>query len=72
MNIWEPYTPDAKTPWTLRRVIHLHRRAAFAAPWDELQRDLADGPSKAAGRLLAGTADAHTPADFAATAQVFL
>ena len=32
--------PDEKAPWNLRRVVHLHRRAGFAATWDELQRDL--------------------------------
>jgi uncharacterized protein (DUF1501 family) len=28
---WAPFEPDATSPWTLRRVVHLHRRAAFAA-----------------------------------------
>ena len=55
---WAPYVPDAKQPWTLARVVHLHRRAAFASTWDELQRDLKDGPEKAVTRLLEGTANA--------------
>ncbi len=67
---WAPYTPDDKTPWDLRRVVHLHRRAGFAATWDELQRDLRDGPDASVGRLLAGKASAHTPPDFAATADL--
>jgi uncharacterized protein (DUF1800 family) len=62
---WDAYAPDAKAPWDLRRVVHLHRRAAFAAPWDELQRDLKDGPEKSITRLLKGESSAHTPADFA-------
>ena len=41
---WAPYVPDNDAPWDLRRVVHLHRRAGFAATWDEIQRDLNDGP----------------------------
>jgi uncharacterized protein (DUF1800 family) len=67
---WEPYAPDAKAPWNLKRVVHLHRRAGFAASWDELQRDLKDGPEKSLDRLLKDEAKTHTPADFAATAEV--
>jgi uncharacterized protein (DUF1800 family) len=67
---WAPYTPDSGAPWDLRRVVHLHRRAGFAASWDELQRDLRDGPAASVGRLLDGKANAHVPADFAATADL--
>jgi uncharacterized protein (DUF1800 family) len=67
---WAPYAPDDKTPWTLRRVVHLHRRAGFAATWDELQRDLRDGPAASVDRLLAGRANARAPAGFAATADL--
>ncbi len=59
---WRPYTPSAETPWNLRRVVHLHRRAAFGATWPELQRDLRAGPHAAVGRLLAGPADTDTDA----------
>jgi uncharacterized protein (DUF1800 family) len=55
---WVPYTPDASAPWDLRRVVHLHRRAGFAATWDELQHDLADGPARSIDRLLSGQARA--------------
>jgi uncharacterized protein (DUF1800 family) len=51
---WAPYRPDARTAWDLRRVVHLHRRAGFAATWAEIQRDLADGPDATLDRLLAG------------------
>jgi uncharacterized protein (DUF1800 family) len=54
---WAPYVPDAETRWDLRRVVHLHRRAGFAATWGEIQRDLADGPAKSIDRLLAGRPD---------------
>ena len=30
---WAAYVPDAKMPWNLGRVVHLHRRAGFAATW---------------------------------------
>jgi hypothetical protein len=43
-------------PWDLRRVVHLHRRAGFAATWSEIQRDLKDGPDKSIDRLLKGQA----------------
>src|SRR5205085_1899155 len=43
-DLWAPYTPDDQAPWDLRRVVHLHRRAGFAATWAELQRDLREGP----------------------------
>jgi uncharacterized protein (DUF1800 family) len=68
---WKPYTPDDKTPWNLRRVVHLHRRAGFAATWPELQRDLADGPHAAVDRLLAGKAyQTAVPDDFEATSRL--
>jgi uncharacterized protein (DUF1800 family) len=65
---WAPYVPDEKAPWDLRRVVHLHRRAGFAATWDELQRDLRDGPDKSIDRLLQGTARQGVPDDFAQVA----
>jgi uncharacterized protein (DUF1800 family) len=68
--IWAPYVPDAKAPWDERRVIHLHRRAGFAATWDEIRHDLHDGPAASVDRLLSGKASAHAPADFAATADL--
>jgi uncharacterized protein (DUF1800 family) len=68
--LWAPYVPDAKAPWGLRRVVHLHRRAGFAATWDEVQRDLKDGPAASVERLLAGKAGARAPAGFADTADL--
>jgi uncharacterized protein (DUF1800 family) len=66
---WEPYVPGQKAPWNLRRVVHLHRRAGFAATWDEIQRDLVDGPRASVDRLLAGKGHAQgVPTDFEATA----
>jgi hypothetical protein len=62
---WAPYTPDHKMPWNLHRVVHLHRRAGFAATWSEIQRDLEDGPKASIDRLLNGTARGRSvPADF--------
>ncbi len=51
---WAPYAPHTEFPWDLRRVVHLHRGAGFAATWEELQRDLEDGPGPAVDRLLTG------------------
>jgi hypothetical protein len=51
---WAPYEPDERAPWNLQRVVHLHARAGFAATWDEIQRDLKDGPAASIDRLLSG------------------
>jgi uncharacterized protein (DUF1800 family) len=51
---WVPYVPSDAAPWDRRRVVHLHRRAAFAASPSEIERDLADGPAASIDRLLAG------------------
>ncbi len=71
-SLWARYEPDARAPapWTLRRVVHLHRRAGFAATWAELQRDLKDGPAASVDRLLKGTASLHSPPEFAATSDL--
>jgi uncharacterized protein (DUF1800 family) len=55
-NVWSAYEPDEKAPWDLRRVVHLRRRAGFAATWEELQRDLKDGPKTAIDHVLSGKA----------------
>jgi uncharacterized protein (DUF1800 family) len=66
---WAPYVPGPQTPWDVRRVAHLHRRAGFAATWGEIQRDLKDGPGPSIGRLLAGKSRGEgVPEDFEATA----
>jgi uncharacterized protein (DUF1800 family) len=66
---WAPYVPDEAMPWDLRRVVHLHRRAGFAATWEELQRDLKDGPEASIDRLLEGKSrSCGIPEEFAAFA----
>ncbi len=71
LNYWRPYEPAVDAPWNLRRVVHLHRRAGFAATWAELQRDLAGDPPEAVTRLLAGrTRIDGQPADFESTARL--
>jgi hypothetical protein len=67
-NPWVPYVPSARSPWGLRRAVHLHRRAGFAATWDELQRDRKDGPAPSIDRLLQGKSRLGVPPDFAETA----
>jgi uncharacterized protein (DUF1800 family) len=57
LSLWKPYRPTAEAPWNLERVVHLHRRAAFAAPWPVLERDLAGTPEEAVDRLLEGGKD---------------
>src|SRR5437763_13124358 len=66
---WRAYTPSDRAPWNLRRVVHLHRRAGFAATWEEIQRDLADGPKASIDRIVTGKARSQgVPQDFAKTA----
>jgi len=66
---WTPYTPDDKAPWNLRRVVHLHHRAGFAATWSEIERDLKEGPKASVDRVLTGkTAMQGVPENFADTA----
>jgi uncharacterized protein (DUF1800 family) len=68
---WTTYTPDHKSPWNLRRVVHLHRRAGFAATWSEIQRDLKEGPKDSIDRVLTGkTAMQGVPENFAETANL--
>jgi uncharacterized protein (DUF1800 family) len=68
-DLWAPYVADEAMPWDLRRVVHLHRRADFAATWDEIRRDLKDGPEAAIDRLLEGKSrSCGIPAEFAAFA----
>ena len=68
-DLWAPYVPDEVMPWDLRRVVHLHRRAGFAATWDEIRRDLKDGPEASISRLLEGKSrSCGIPAEFAAFA----
>ncbi|GIW87219.1 MAG: hypothetical protein KatS3mg108_1543 [Isosphaeraceae bacterium] len=53
-DAWQPYEPDGSRGWGIAEVAHLHRRAGFLATWETLQRDLAEGPAAAVGRLLEG------------------
>jgi uncharacterized protein (DUF1800 family) len=53
---WTSYEPDAAAPWDRARVVHLHRRAGFAATEVEVRRDLAEGPGASIERLLKGQA----------------
>ncbi len=68
---WVPYEPGGEVPWDLRRVVHLHRRAGFAATWGEVQRDLKAGPVESIDRLLGGKARTEgVPSEFAALADL--
>jgi uncharacterized protein (DUF1800 family) len=51
---WERYRPGPQSPWDIRKVGHLYRRAAFGATFAELQEGLRDGPDRTIDRLLQG------------------
>ncbi len=55
-NPWVHFAPSPAGPWNLARVVHLHRRAGFAATWAEIERDLREGPELSVTRLLKGNA----------------
>jgi hypothetical protein len=52
---WKQYEPTDAAPWNHQRVVHLHRRAGFAATWGEIERDLAEGPRASIDRVLTPT-----------------
>jgi uncharacterized protein (DUF1800 family) len=68
---WASHAPNKDSPWNLRRVVHLHRRAGFAATWSEIQRDLKDGPQASIDRVLSGKAIRDgVPDNFEQTAEL--
>jgi uncharacterized protein (DUF1800 family) len=67
---WARYEPSTETPWELCRVVHLHRRAGFAATWAEIQRDLREGPETSINRILTGTSRIGIPDEFESTANL--
>lgn len=69
--VWAPNQPSDKAPWNLRRVVHLHRRAGFAATWDEIQRDLTEGFEASIRRVLDGRMPRSEPPEgFEKTAEM--
>jgi uncharacterized protein (DUF1800 family) len=54
MTCWNRYQPRDAAPWDERRVVHLHRRAVFGVSWNDVRRDLAEGPEAAVSRVLEG------------------
>jgi len=48
---WERYRPTDQSPWDLKKVGHLYRRASFGATWAELETALKEGPDKTIDRL---------------------
>ena len=53
---WQPYQPSAQSPWDIKKVGHLYRRAAFGATQRELDAGLKAGPEKTVAALLQGGA----------------
>jgi uncharacterized protein (DUF1800 family) len=67
---WARYEPTPDATWDLRRVVHLHRRAGFAATWAEIQRDLKDGPEASIDRVLTASSRMTVPHEFEPTANL--
>jgi uncharacterized protein (DUF1800 family) len=51
---WEAYQPSDKSPWDIKKVGHLYRRAGFGATAAELDAALKAGPDRAIDALLQG------------------
>jgi len=51
---WSEFQPDTETPWNIRTVAHLFRRAGFGATQNELTAAAAKTPSAVVDELLAG------------------
>jgi uncharacterized protein (DUF1800 family) len=51
---WEPYQPSARSPWDVKKVGHLYRRACFGATQAELDAGVKAGPKETITRLLQG------------------
>ena len=68
-DAWRPYEPSDAAPWNCKRVVHLHRRAGFAATWPEIEQDLADGPQRAVDRLIKPKPDRERAESFEAMAR---
>lgn len=56
---WQRYRPSAASPWDLKKVGHLYRRAAFGATMQELRAAQEMGPDRAIDQLLRGQPDAE-------------
>jgi uncharacterized protein (DUF1800 family) len=54
---WERYRPSTESPWDLKKVGHLYRRAAFGASLEEMQAAVRDGPDRTITALLRGHTD---------------
>lgn len=59
---WQRYRPTAASPWDIKKVGHLFRRAAFGASMRELETGLEEGPERTIDRLLQGRTDAEADA----------
>ena len=53
-EVWKPWQPDAKSPFTLKEAGHLYRRAAFGASLPELREAVKQGLAPTLDRLLDG------------------
>lgn len=51
---WAEYKPTSQTPWTMKQVAHLYRRAGWGANWTELQTALKNGPTQTIDLLMTG------------------
>src|SRR5688572_14061956 len=51
---WAPFKPSSESPWDLKKVGHLYRRATFGATWAQLEEGVKAGPDKTIAAVLNG------------------
>jgi hypothetical protein len=56
---WQRYRPTQESPWDLKKVGHLYRRATFGATMQDLDSAVQMGPDRAVDQIIRGRPDAE-------------
>lgn len=59
--MFKPYSPSDTAPWNIHRAVHLFRRTAFGATWEEVQWSLKVGFEATLQTILAGDMPTRSP-----------
>lgn len=71
-KFWKPYEASEQMPWNIPRVWMLHRRAGFGANWQQIQRDLKQGPQKTIANVITGKSREQVQDGFKETSDILL
>jgi uncharacterized protein (DUF1800 family) len=67
VTAWQPWEPDAKSPWSIKWAGHLLRRAGFGASLPELKQAVKDGLATTLDKLFRDDAAARERTEFLET-----